>query len=73
MVVLLIARGAPLDLVLVMVSDACSGFSTLYAAVAVSIILACYCRSNWRRLLLLGAVAFAGSIFVAPASFLQNR
>lgn len=30
-------------------------------------------RINRRRLVLLGAVAFAGSIFVAPASFFQNR
>jgi exosortase len=35
-----------------MVADACSGFSTLYAAVGLSLILARYCRSNWRRLLL---------------------
>jgi len=35
-----------------MVADACSGFSTLYAAVGLSLILARYCRSNWRRLFL---------------------
>jgi len=46
------------------VSDACSGFSTLYAAVAVSIILACYCRSNWRRLLLL--------LLAAPLALASN-
>jgi len=34
------------------VADACSGFSTLYAAVGLSIILARYCDSNWRRLFL---------------------
>jgi exosortase len=32
-----------------MVADACSGFSALYAAVGLSIILARFCRSNWRR------------------------
>jgi exosortase len=35
-----------------LVADACSGFSTLYAAVGLSLILARYCRSNWRRLFL---------------------
>jgi len=35
-----------------MVADACSGFSTLYAAVGFSLILARYCDSNWRRLFL---------------------
>ena len=35
-----------------MVADACSGFSTLYAAVGLSLILARYCRSKWRRLFL---------------------
>jgi exosortase len=38
-----------------MVADACSGFSTLYAAVGLSLILARYCSSNWRRLFLLVA------------------
>lgn len=38
-----------------LVADACSGFSTLYAAVGLSLILARYSRSNWRRLLLLVA------------------
>lgn len=42
------------------VSDACSGFATLYASVAVAVLLACYTRSNWRRaLLLLAAVPLA--------------
>lgn len=36
-----------------MVADACSGFSTLYAAVGLSIILARYCRSNLRRILIM--------------------
>ena len=35
------------------VTDACSGFSTLYAALAVAMILAWYSSSNWRRLSLL--------------------
>lgn len=35
------------------VSNACSGFATLYASLAVAIILACYARSKRRRLLLL--------------------
>lgn len=35
------------------VADACSGFSTLYASMAVAIILACYASSNGRRLALL--------------------
>lgn len=35
------------------VSDACSGFATMYASIAVSIILACYTRSTWRRVLLI--------------------
>lgn len=35
------------------VSDACSGFATLYAAVAISIILSVYTRPTWRRLLVL--------------------
>lgn len=38
-----------------LVADACSGFSTLYAAVGLSLILARYARSNWRRLALLVA------------------
>jgi len=38
-----------------LVADACSGFSTLYAAVGLSLVLARYSRSNWRRLLLLTA------------------
>jgi exosortase len=38
-----------------MVADACSGFSTLYAAVGLSLILARYSASNWRRLFLLVA------------------
>jgi exosortase len=38
-----------------LVADACSGFSTLYAAVGLSLILARYCRSNWRRLFLVAA------------------
>jgi exosortase len=38
------------------VSDACSGFATLYASVAVAVILACYSRSHWRRMLLILAV-----------------
>lgn len=38
-----------------MVADACSGFSTLYAAVGLSVILARFSRSNWRRLFLLVA------------------
>ncbi len=42
------------------VSDACSGFSTLYASVAVAVMLAWYSRSNWRRLsLLMAAPLFA--------------
>jgi exosortase len=35
------------------VADACSGFSTLYAAVGLSLILARYSRSNLRRVVLL--------------------
>ena len=35
------------------VSNACSGFATLYASVSVAIILACYQRSHVRKLLLL--------------------
>ena len=38
-----------------MVADACSGFSALYAAVGLSLILARYCDSNWRRLFLVVA------------------
>ncbi len=42
------------------VREACSGFSTLYAAFAVSLILACFARSHARRgLLLLAAPALA--------------
>lgn len=42
------------------VADACSGFSTLYAAVATAIILACYCTSHWRRVaVVLAAVPLA--------------
>jgi len=36
-----------------LVADACSGFSTLYAAVGLSLILARYSRSNLRRVVLL--------------------
>jgi len=35
------------------VGDACSGFSALYAAVGLSIILARFARSNWRRMFLI--------------------
>jgi len=35
------------------VSNACSGFATLYAAMAVAIVLACYADRPWRRWLLL--------------------
>lgn len=35
------------------VSNACSGFATLYASLAVSVILACYVRSKPKRVLLL--------------------
>lgn len=38
-----------------LVADACSGFSALYAAVGLSIVLAASARSWWRRLLLLVA------------------
>ncbi len=38
-----------------LVADACSGFSTLYAAVGVSVVLAAYSRSWPRRILLLAA------------------
>jgi exosortase len=42
------------------VREACSGFSTLYAALAVSLLLACFSRSHARRgLLLLSAPIFA--------------
>lgn len=37
------------------VSDACSGFSTTYAAVAVAAVLACYARGPWRKAALLAA------------------
>ena len=35
------------------VTDACSGVATLYAAAAVSLVLTWYCRSWWRRLILI--------------------
>ena len=35
------------------VTDACSGFATFYAGVALSVFLACYCRSHLRRAALL--------------------
>jgi exosortase len=38
-----------------LVADACSGFSTLYAAVGISVVLAAYARSWPRRILLLAA------------------
>jgi exosortase len=38
------------------VSDACSGFATLYASIAIAAALACYCASNRRRIALLAAV-----------------
>jgi exosortase len=39
------------------VADACSGTATLYAGVAVAIVLACYARTHWRRAALLAAAA----------------
>jgi exosortase len=39
------------------VADACSGTATLYAAVAVAVVLACYARSHGRRAALLAAAA----------------
>jgi len=36
-----------------MVADACSGFSTLYAAITIAILTAYFCHSTWRRLLVL--------------------
>jgi exosortase len=39
------------------VADECSGIATLYAGVAVAIVLACYARSGWRRAALLAAAA----------------
>ncbi len=39
------------------VANACSGVSTLYASLAVSIVLACYARSHLRRVTLLLAAA----------------
>jgi exosortase len=36
-----------------LVSDACSGFATLYAATAIALLLACYCRSLPRRVVVL--------------------
>jgi len=42
------------------VTDACSGFATLYASVATAAILACYCRTHSRRILVvLAAVPLA--------------
>jgi len=45
------------------VADACSGFATLYSAFAVSVFMACFCDSRWRRALLLAS--FAPLAFVA--------
>lgn len=39
------------------VGDACSGFNTLYSSVAVAVFMACFCRSPWRRVLLLALAA----------------
>jgi len=36
-----------------MVADACSGFSTLYAAITIAILTAYFCHSTWRRILVL--------------------
>jgi len=36
-----------------MVADACSGFSTLYASITIAILTAYFCHSNWRKLLVL--------------------
>lgn len=36
-----------------MVADACSGFSTLYAAITIAILTAYFCHSTWRKLLVL--------------------
>ncbi len=36
-----------------MVADACSGFSTLYAAITIAILTAYFCHSAWRRVLVL--------------------
>lgn len=37
------------------ISDACSGFATLYAAIGIAIILAVYTRAPWRRVLVLAS------------------
>lgn len=37
------------------IADECSGFSALYAGVGVSLVLAVYCRSHWRKLAILVA------------------
>jgi exosortase len=39
------------------VGDACSGFATLYSSIAVAVFMACFCRSPWRRVMLLALAA----------------
>jgi exosortase len=58
------------------VADACSGFSTLYASMAVAIILACYAPSNGRRVALLLAaplLAVAANVARVLALVLMTR
>jgi exosortase len=58
-----------------LVADECSGTATLYASLSVAIVLACYARSSWRRLALLGAavpLALAANVVRVAALILMS-
>jgi exosortase len=57
------------------VADACSGTATLYAGIAVAIVLACYARSHGRRAALLAAavpLAIAANVLRVVALILMS-